>query len=287
MDLLEIACRAPAATLCLTSALARHGLTDEIPSTIDVALPRGRHRPVTLAPVTWHLFDPATFPLGREELRVDEQTTIGVYGPIAVHPRRDPPAPSGGTRAGDHGPEAVADPTRILTGGPSRHGHPLSADPAGAATDPGDPAVTTRPTRATTAGRVYLDLQNLARRQGRPTDELHQLYALEGFLDPTGRLTPRGHLRAQRWGAAGCLRHPTPHPGCRPAGPASIQRRRPCPDDRPGDRRHASGRRPHLRRAHGHGQQHPRRGRLQRGPGHDHRPVGGGPVDVSRGCQRR
>jgi hypothetical protein len=29
---------------------------------------------------------------------------------------------------------------------------------------------------------VYLDLQNLARRQQRPTDELHQLYALEGFL---------------------------------------------------------------------------------------------------------
>jgi hypothetical protein len=40
----------------------------------------------------------------------------------------------------------------------------------------------TRPTRATTGGRAYLDLQNLARRQGRPTDELHQLYALEGFL---------------------------------------------------------------------------------------------------------
>jgi predicted nucleotidyltransferase component of viral defense system len=40
----------------------------------------------------------------------------------------------------------------------------------------------TRPTRATLAGRTYLDLQNLARRTGRPTDELHQLYALEGFL---------------------------------------------------------------------------------------------------------
>lgn len=39
-----------------------------------------------------------------------------------------------------------------------------------------------RPTRSTYAGRVYLDLQNLARRTGRPTDELHQLYALEGFL---------------------------------------------------------------------------------------------------------
>jgi len=40
----------------------------------------------------------------------------------------------------------------------------------------------TRPTRATIDGRAYLDLQNLARRQGRPTDELHQLYGLEGFL---------------------------------------------------------------------------------------------------------
>ncbi|MFD2079237.1 Nucleotidyl transferase AbiEii toxin, Type IV TA system [Actinopolymorpha cephalotaxi] len=39
-----------------------------------------------------------------------------------------------------------------------------------------------RPTRATVEGRAYLDLQNLARRQHRPTDELHQLYALEGFL---------------------------------------------------------------------------------------------------------
>jgi len=39
-----------------------------------------------------------------------------------------------------------------------------------------------RPTRATVAGRAYLDLQNLARKQHRPTDELHQLYALEGFL---------------------------------------------------------------------------------------------------------
>lgn len=41
---------------------------------------------------------------------------------------------------------------------------------------------TARPTRASVAGRAYLDLQNLARRSGRPTDELHQLYALEGFL---------------------------------------------------------------------------------------------------------
>jgi hypothetical protein len=43
--------------------------------------------------------------------------------------------------------------------------------------------VTARPTRSTVAGRAYLDLQNLARQAGRPTDELHQIYALEGFLD--------------------------------------------------------------------------------------------------------
>ncbi|WP_434741043.1 nucleotidyl transferase AbiEii/AbiGii toxin family protein [Micromonospora sp. SH-82] len=42
--------------------------------------------------------------------------------------------------------------------------------------------MTVRPTRATVAGRAYLDLQKLARRTGRPTDELHQVYALEGFL---------------------------------------------------------------------------------------------------------
>lgn len=39
-----------------------------------------------------------------------------------------------------------------------------------------------RPTRTTVAGRVHLNLQKLARSQHRPTDELQQLYALEGFL---------------------------------------------------------------------------------------------------------
>ena len=42
--------------------------------------------------------------------------------------------------------------------------------------------MTERPTRATRAGRAYLDLRKLATTSGRPTDELIQLYALEGFL---------------------------------------------------------------------------------------------------------
>lgn len=40
----------------------------------------------------------------------------------------------------------------------------------------------TRPTRATTAGRAYLDLRNKARQDRRPVDELMQLYVLESFL---------------------------------------------------------------------------------------------------------
>lgn len=38
------------------------------------------------------------------------------------------------------------------------------------------------PTRATTAGRAYLDLRKLAREGRRPVDELQQLYVLETFL---------------------------------------------------------------------------------------------------------
>lgn len=77
-DLLEIAARAPEATLCLGTALAHHDLTAEIPSVIDVALPRARRHPVVNAPVRWHRFDPDTFDLGRDALAVGE-LSIGVY----------------------------------------------------------------------------------------------------------------------------------------------------------------------------------------------------------------
>ena len=40
-----------------------------------------------------------------------------------------------------------------------------------------------KPDRTSTAGNRYLDLRKLARSTQRPTDELLQLYALEGFLD--------------------------------------------------------------------------------------------------------
>lgn len=51
-----------------------------------------------------------------------------------------------------------------------------------------------RPSRDTTSGRVYLDLQARARREGRPTDELLVLYILERFLYRLSRSEYRSHL---------------------------------------------------------------------------------------------
>jgi predicted transcriptional regulator of viral defense system len=80
-ELLEIAQRAPHATLCLETALSRHQLSDAIPAFPDVAIPRGQRIPRTHARVRWHLFDPKTFAIGREDLRLDSDCAIGLYTP--------------------------------------------------------------------------------------------------------------------------------------------------------------------------------------------------------------
>lgn len=78
-DLVEIAERVPAGTLCLETALARHGLMDAIPSAIDVAVPRGSTRPALRAPVRLHQFDRATFALGRGQLDIGARRALGIY----------------------------------------------------------------------------------------------------------------------------------------------------------------------------------------------------------------
>ncbi|PUB29912.1 putative AbiEi antitoxin of type IV toxin-antitoxin system [Promicromonospora sp. AC04] len=83
-DLLEIATRAPRATLCLTSALARHELIDDIPAAHDLALPRGGHRPALRAPARWHAFDGATFEIERGAEAIagaGPGATIAIYSP--------------------------------------------------------------------------------------------------------------------------------------------------------------------------------------------------------------
>ena len=78
-DLIEIAARAPLATLCLRSALARHGLIDDIPAEIDIAVPRGSWTPATTAPVRWRHFDTDTFEIRRETLGIGAGRTMGMY----------------------------------------------------------------------------------------------------------------------------------------------------------------------------------------------------------------
>lgn len=78
-NLLEVAHRAPRGTLCLVTALARHGLTDIIPAQIDIALPRGSRIPALQSPVHFHLFVTRTFDLGREEIDIGAQRSIGLY----------------------------------------------------------------------------------------------------------------------------------------------------------------------------------------------------------------
>jgi hypothetical protein len=78
-DLVEIAERVAVATLCLETALARHGLIDAIPAAIDVAVPRGNARPSLRAPVRFHQFDRRTFDVGRDLLEVGARRPLGIY----------------------------------------------------------------------------------------------------------------------------------------------------------------------------------------------------------------
>ncbi len=80
LDLTEIAARRPDATICLESALARHDLIDAIPTRTDIAIPRGQKPADTHGAVDWHVFDRATFHIGRTLLDTgDAGLTIGLY----------------------------------------------------------------------------------------------------------------------------------------------------------------------------------------------------------------
>lgn len=81
LDLLAAAARSPSATLCLTSALARHDLTDDIPFTHDLAIPRGTRAPALPGPITWHRFAAETFWLGRDQAPLGDGMSIGLYSP--------------------------------------------------------------------------------------------------------------------------------------------------------------------------------------------------------------
>jgi predicted transcriptional regulator of viral defense system len=80
IDMTEIVGRRALATLCLDSALARHELIDAIPPVTHIAIPRGQKPPRTIAAVEWHIFDRATFHIGRTLLATgDAGPDIGLY----------------------------------------------------------------------------------------------------------------------------------------------------------------------------------------------------------------
>lgn len=54
--------------------------------------------------------------------------------------------------------------------------------------------MTARPDRSSVGGTAYLDLRKLAGETARPTDELIQLYGLEGFLDRLSRSSHRDNF---------------------------------------------------------------------------------------------
>lgn len=78
-DLVEVASKSQRATICLGSALARHGLIDDIGAALDLALPRGSWTPAITFAVRWHHFDAATFEVGRGWVAVDGGGRIGLY----------------------------------------------------------------------------------------------------------------------------------------------------------------------------------------------------------------
>lgn len=69
----------PEATMCLTSALAHHDLSDAIPFGTDIALLRGTRYPAGFVHVNWHGFDRATFDIGRELRVITDGIDVAIY----------------------------------------------------------------------------------------------------------------------------------------------------------------------------------------------------------------
>jgi predicted transcriptional regulator of viral defense system len=79
-DLAAVSARVPSGTICLNSALAYWDLTDEIPSHVHVAVPRGSRPPAIDRPATKvHTFDARTFEIERQQARTDADEPFWVY----------------------------------------------------------------------------------------------------------------------------------------------------------------------------------------------------------------
>lgn len=77
---ISAATKKPAATLCLSSALAFHGLLDEAPSHSHIAVPLGTMPPMMYSgDIQWHRFRPGSYEVGRSTIRLPGDVNIGIY----------------------------------------------------------------------------------------------------------------------------------------------------------------------------------------------------------------
>lgn len=78
-DLVPIAIRIPRAVVCLISALAHHGLTTQIPHTIDIALPSHANVPkVSGVPLRIFWYPEPSFHAGVEVVAIDD-VSVRIY----------------------------------------------------------------------------------------------------------------------------------------------------------------------------------------------------------------
>ena len=82
IDLAVVSTRVPYGAISLNSAMAYWDLTDEIPATVHVSVPRGAHRPrISYPPTTVHVFAADTFELGRIRREGEEGSELWIYSP--------------------------------------------------------------------------------------------------------------------------------------------------------------------------------------------------------------
>jgi predicted transcriptional regulator of viral defense system len=81
-DLLAVSYRTPRAIACVLSAAAVHDLTDELPATVQIAVPKPSRPPhVVFPPTTVFRFDAGTFELGLTHVAAAPGEPIRIYDP--------------------------------------------------------------------------------------------------------------------------------------------------------------------------------------------------------------
>lgn len=79
-DMIAVAHRAPRAIVCCISAAVIHDLTDEMPASVQIAVPKRSHTPViAYPPVTVFRFDEATFDLGLTSFEAGPGEPVRIY----------------------------------------------------------------------------------------------------------------------------------------------------------------------------------------------------------------